>query len=92
MKFSVAIREVHINTLIVEAATADEARRLAQDSSQCGELEYSHTMDIEHTTAEPVPDDTHADIKASDAKVEQKGDIDPDDLVEHEERWDTFVD
>lgn len=47
-RFAVDIKEVHYATVIVEAETVEEARRLAQERLEEGEelqVEYSHTLD-----------------------------------------------
>jgi len=82
-KFLVSVREVHTNTVVVEAATADEARQIGHGGCVCGTVEYSHTMDFENTTAQPAPDYAKVDLTSPPA-----ADIDPDDQVEHGERWD----
>jgi hypothetical protein len=56
-KYDVGIREVHVNTIRVEANNAKEARERAEGEAQCGELnlEYSHTLDSSLWTVEEVP-------------------------------------
>jgi len=52
-RFYVAIREVHVSHREVEAETREEAIRLAEDAEETF-LEYSHTLDSEHTTVEEM--------------------------------------
>lgn len=54
-KYLVGIREVHINTVEVEAETPAEARMKANEMICSGcecDLEYSHTLDPELWTVE----------------------------------------
>jgi len=55
-KWIVAVREVHIQPFLIEAATAKEAIELVADGQ--GEMlesgfEYSHSLDTDQWTAEP---------------------------------------
>ena len=97
--FEVVIREVHTNTIIVEAETAEQARKIGHESCLSGEVAYSHTMDFEHTTAEQIPEKykvkaniTAADAAASAAAAPKRlhGEIESEIL--EEERWNTGCD
>lgn len=46
-KFTVGIREVHINYVTVEAEDADDARSKALEGEfdECGDLQYDYTPD-----------------------------------------------
>ena len=59
MKYHVAIQEVHINHIEVEADSEAQAKDLAEKALISGVdtvwLEYSHTMDKRHWTTEKLP-------------------------------------
>lgn len=59
-KFEVGIREVYVNTVVVEAETAEEAIKKAYEDQEpfSTNLDYSHTLGIEQCVAKEVPQNT----------------------------------
>lgn len=55
-KYSVGIREIHVNTIEVEAETPKEAQERAEAEAQSGtiNLEYSHTMDRQYWSVDEI--------------------------------------
>lgn len=55
-RYYVGIREIHVSTRLVEAASPDEALEKATSVDDEVYCEYSHTMDREHWTVEEIPE------------------------------------
>lgn len=58
-KYWVHVREVHISSRLIEAATPEEAKQKGKslDESINDFLEYSHSLGEEHTTVEEAKDE-----------------------------------